>query len=632
MSSPAAHNSGRRRSLVEGQGVLEARSPDHVHSVHASLPQPGSQTVLRSSNAAESSPPPPVDAAADAALLGNIVAHKRKSVSIAASQIPAALTPESPPAAAPPPPQQPSVSPQTSAAAVPPHAILAALQLQPAHAPRDAAAAPGDVRANLDASPPPPVHRAATALDPSPLQANAAAASAAPSVASSSASPNAAGRRLSLGALLKAKKLFESENAVGGVAAAAAAASSSAALSPHSLSSASDLQPGIDDHVLPAAAAFHEQPVVAAAPQGVGAALTEEEEQQRLLVKAKLDAQNIQFMRMRGDAVDPGCAHSAPAFGSFESYSAPHFAEKLLIMEQTMHDERATAQRRISELEQQLQQSNSLLQASMAHTSCSATESTAAATELISSLQKQIDESNSARALHQSQTADLITGIRESLESRTRELQAQVAAYAAASEKRNDDAALAAKQLQLLRASLTLASDHAQAALRARVQGSGAAGEPMHHYLWARSCGWYLKDASGEQHGPLDMAVLAKAAKQSTSCWCEGFTKWLPYEHAMAAIKLAPAEAAGKRPATKRETVFDAPQFHVAQVCFLHSRASDALERLLAMFPSDAESAAENSLSLPPAHTAADAPRSSHRFPDGYPSEVLEAMFRTVSN
>jgi hypothetical protein len=631
MSSPAAHNSGRRRSLVEGQGVLEARSPDHVHSLPASLPQPGSQTVLRSSYAAESSPPPPVDAAADAALLGNIVAHKRKSASIAASQIPAALTPESPPAAAPPPQQQPSISPQTCSAAAPPPAIRPALQQQ-AHAPRDAAAVPGDARANRDASPPPPLHRAATALDPSPLPANAAAASAAPSVASSSASPNAAGRRLSLGALLKAKKLFESENAVGGVAAAAAAASSSAALSPHSFSSASDLQPGIDDHVLPAAAASHEQPVAAAAPQGVGAALTEEEEQQRLLVKAKLDAQNIQFMRMRGDAVDPGCAHSAPAFGSFESYSAPYFAEKLLIMEQTMHDERASAQRRISELEQQLRQSNSLLQASKAHTSCSATESAAAATELISSLQKQIDESNSARALHQSQTADLISGIRQSLESRTRELQAQVAAYAAGIEKRNDDAALAAKQLQLLRASLTLASDHAQAALRARVHGSGAAGEPMHHYLWARSCGWYLKDASGEQHGPLDMAVLAKAAKQSTSCWCEGFTKWLPYEHAMAAIKLAPAEAAGKRPPTKRETVFDAPQFHVAQVCFLHSRASDALERLLAMFPSDVESAAENSPSLSAAHTAADAPPSSHRFPDGYPSEVLEAMFRTVSN
>jgi hypothetical protein len=258
----------------------------------------------------------------------------------------------------------------------------------------------------------------------------------------------------------------------------------------------------------------------------------------------------------------------------------------------------------------------------------------AKATELISSLQKQIDESNSARALHQSQTADLITGIRESLESRTRELQAQVAAFAAGGEKRNDDAALAAKQLQLLRASLALASDHAQAAMRANVpvHGTGAVGERMHRYLWARSCGWYLKDATGEQQGPLDMAVLAKAAKQSTSCWCEGFTKWLPYEHAMAAIKLAPAEAAGKRPPTARDTVFDAPQFHVAQICFLHSRASDALERLLAMFPSDAESAADNSPSLSPVHAAADASPSFNQFPDGYPSEVMEAMFRTVSN
>jgi hypothetical protein len=363
------------------------------------------------------------------------------------------------------------------------------------------------------------------------------------------------------------------------------------------------------------------------------AALTEEEERQRLLVKAKLDAQNIQFMRMRGDALDNGCPHSGdslPAFASFESLSAPHFAEKLLVMEQAMHSERASSQRRISELEQQLRQANSLLQASMAHNSSLATES-AEATELISSLQKQIDESNRARALHQSQTADLITGIQESLESRTRELQAQVAAFAAGGEKRNDDAALAAKQLQLLRASLALASDHAQAAMRAKVHASGAAGEPMHHYLWARSCGWYLKDAAGEQHGPMDMAVLAKAVKQSTSCWCEGFTKWLPYEHAMAAIKLAPAEAAGKRPVATREAVFDGPQFHVAQVCFLHSRASDALERLLAMFPSDAESAAESSPSLSPERATADDSPSFHQFADGY-QQIMEAMLRTVSN
>jgi hypothetical protein len=381
----------------------------------------------------------------------------------------------------------------------------------------------------------------------------------------------------------------------------------------------------------------------AAAASAVGGpkALQPEEESQRLLVKAKLEAQHIQRMRLIGDlaaseasplaALENAMSHDAnsvqstldftgPAH-SFESKTVRQFAQQLLNMEQTLRQERLSSQSQIQQLQRQLHESKLLHQSSVEQQSHLLNEHMQSI-ELISDLRKQIEENNNSRAQHQVQTSDLITGISSSLEARTQELQNQVQALAAGSDRRKQEAVIARDELQSLRTCLALATDHAQAALRAKAKGLGRDREPMHMCLWERSCGWYLKDSSGEQQGPLDLTVLEKIApKSTTSCWCEGFKQWLPYDKAMKVIKRTSPGSAGKD-----DLEFDAVQYHIAQVCFLHSRASDSLERSSVLYCKHASPA-----SASPAHSSVEFINPPVQQLQGYPSEVLESMWFTVS-
>ena len=174
-----------------------------------------------------------------------------------------------------------------------------------------------------------------------------------------------------------------------------------------------------------------------------------------------------------------------------------------------------------------------------------------------------------------------------------------------------------------MRACVTLAADHAQAALQAKAKVSGRTSAALHQYFWAHSCGWYLKESSGEQQGPLDMAHLSRCVPtQRASCWCDGFKTWLPYEQVMAFVERSLSGAAGEDDAE-----FDAVQYHIAQMCFLHSRASNALERAVAAFQTDAAPAPQS-----PAAASASSPSPPHQqLQQQYPAEVLEAMWATVT-
>jgi hypothetical protein len=199
------------------------------------------------------------------------------------------------------------------------------------------------------------------------------------------------------------------------------------------------------------------------------------------------------------------------------------------------------------------------------------------------------------------------------LEAQSEALQSQTRAF---SEQRQRDAAVVGSHLQSVRACLALASDHVQAAARARAKAAVGACEPMHQYLWERGCGWYAKGTSGEQQGPFDMAVLNKrAAEQCRSCWCEGFSKWLTYEQATAILKQA-----------SLCPDFDAVQYHISQACFLHSRASESLERANTAYSADAAPAAAAREGSP-----AVSPNPPLQREQRYPFEVLEAMWSTVA-
>jgi hypothetical protein len=142
----------------------------------------------------------------------------------------------------------------------------------------------------------------------------------------------------------------------------------------------------------------------------------------------------------------------------------------------------------------------------------------------------------------------------------------------------------------------------------------------MHQYLWERSCGWYLKGDSGEQQGPLDMADLNKRLPaQRMSCWCEGFSKWLPYEQAIAMLQqdeLCPE--------------FDAVQYHISQVCFLHSRATEALDHTNAALSIDKLPAEETFAEFTLGPALEQQQQQQQQQQQEYPFEVLEAMWSTV--
>ena len=371
----------------------------------------------------------------------------------------------------------------------------------------------------------------------------------------------------------------------------------------------------------------------APAPQGPKVHNAEQEESERLLAKTKLQAQQIQYMRMKGDkAAEESIAAPVLADGNLQSTSAgpsvpveaesfETMAAQLQLVEQLLAQERLSSQSRIDRLQQQLQESKSLLRVSIEEHSRVKKECMDSA-ELIRELKQQVADS-SARSQNHSQTSHLITSLKSSLDARSQELQAQVTALAAGSDRRQQHVALAINEMDSVRACVALAADHAQAALQAKSKASGRAGAALRKYFWEHSCGWYLRESSGEQQGPLDMAQLSRCApKQHASCWCDGFKTWLPYEQAMAFIKRASSDTAGEDHAD-----FDAVQYHIAQLCFLHSRASDALERALAAFGGAAPAPQS-----PAVASASSQPNSLSQQPQQhYPAEVLEAMWATVT-
>jgi hypothetical protein len=443
-----------------------------------------------------------------------------------------------------------------------------------------------------------------------------------------------------VGALLKARRSGELENVVASLPPQAVPHTTAAASVPQG-SEASSSQ-GNDDLTRAAAARAAVDAVPCAVPpatpalDALGALEVQGDEGQRLLVKAKMETQHIKHMRMKGEiaAADsdspsafdhsrPDCTSSIESVQNhtvslnlLESRRAQHLAEQLSDMEQALQLERAASQSQIEQLQRQLQESVELQRASAeehARLSKQHTESV----QLISDLQKLVEDSNAARVRQQSETSDLVAGITSSLAARTQDAQDQVPAVSAGSDRQSQGAAAASAELRSLRSCLALASDHAQAAMRAKAQLAGSAREPVHRCLWESSCGWYLKQPSGEQQGPLDMAALSKIApKQITSCWCEGFKKWVLYDRAMRVMR----QGAG------RDDDFDLVQYHVAQVCFLHSRASDLLESSLGLCCREAPSAAQS-----PESAVAESPLRPALQHEGYPNEVMEAMWLTVS-
>jgi hypothetical protein len=316
-------------------------------------------------------------------------------------------------------------------------------------------------------------------------------------------------------------------------------------------------------------------------------------------------------------AIPPSLAgHLGPSAsaGSADNAVSPPFADLLRVMEQALLDERASAQaarlaaqQRIDLLQQQLAESKSLFKALVDQHS-QLTVDNAMLSDEVSSLRMRLDSASREYSLAQEQAAGMITDIKASLEAQGEALRKQAIAF---SEQRMSDAAVVGDRLSAVRACLALASHHVQAASRARAKAASGLCEPMHQYLWERGCGWYAKGMSGEQQGPIEFAVLVKLAPdQRRSCWCEGFSKWVTFEEATATLKqVSPCPE------------FDAVQFHISQVCFLHSRASEALET------ANPALSAEAALDVMPNSSPNPLPQQQHH----YPFEVLEAMWSTVS-
>jgi hypothetical protein len=242
-----------------------------------------------------------------------------------------------------------------------------------------------------------------------------------------------------------------------------------------------------------------------------------------------------------GAGTSASAPHAPVEAESLESKAAhAHLAEQLLVQE------RLSSQSRIERLQQQLQEARVLLRTSVEEQSRLKKESLDSA-ELIRELKRQVEEGSSARAQNHSQTSDIITSLKSSLEARSQELHAQVTALSSGNDRRKQHLALAKNEIDSVRACVTLAADHAQAALQAKAKVSGRSSAALHQYFWAHSCGWYLKESSGEQQGPLDMAHLSRCVPtQRASCWCDGFKTWLPYEQVMAFVERSLSGAAGE--------------------------------------------------------------------------------------
>jgi hypothetical protein len=389
----------------------------------------------------------------------------------------------------------------------------------------------------------------------------------------------------------------------------------------------------IDHHQQHTATAFDSESLLGeSAVEGLGFSQTNVDETSLLVSKTKLQAQQIKYMRMIGDMklaeTSPSFVpdkemlqgtgnHGSPNAVDFLAFnSALPYAEQLQIMQQALLQERASFQSRIDHLQLQLLESKSLLRSSTEQQS-RLTMKNLASSQLIEKLKNQIEDSSNARARHHEETSGLIAGMKSTLEIRMRELQTQVVTLSSCKEKRKQDAAVLSSQLECVRSSLALATDHALAAMRAKAQASATTCEGMQRCLWERSCGWYVKSASGEQQGPMDIQDLNKRLPHPQSrCWCEGFTKWVPYEEAVSVLQKASYGRDGK----KNNSLFDAEQFHIAQVCFLHSRTSDALDRVRFADSDDGmpTSAAAAKFSPPPTIQCD-------------PQEMLQAMWATVS-
>jgi hypothetical protein len=345
-----------------------------------------------------------------------------------------------------------------------------------------------------------------------------------------------------------------------------------------------------------------------------------------LLAKTKLQVQQIKHLRMLGDVSSkesltplvtqsnslhsPGTDNSSRTIDSRASETALHCAEQLKLMQQTLSHERSSFQCHTDA--RQLLELKSLLQSSYEQQCRLAAENLAYA-QLVEQLRSQIEVSSNAHAHLHAQTLGLVAGMESSFENRTQQLQAQVAAAAAFDEKRHAPAIMSVSELKSLRSLLAVAADHALVAMRAMVQGAEMSCEGVQRNLLERSCGWYMKNASGEQEGPMNMQDLRRRLPHPTArCWCEGFARWLPYEEAIAVMQSA---SFGVKNAN---SIFDLGLFHIAQAHFIHMSCCSSIDRAICC---DDEN---------PTPAAAAANTSAPCAPQLNPRDVLEGMWAVV--